>query len=135
MPLLRARLRPMVRVETLLLIVLVWLMATANAGWWGAVYLYEPTPGIAAAASAGYDAAGCDLIARLDADSEPPTDWVANLIAAFVDDPELDAITGPGRFPTLPRRSRLLADQTYLRPYFALMGRLLGHPPLFGSNL
>ena len=104
------------------------------AGWWGAVYLYEPTPGIAAAASAGYDAAGCDLIARLDADSEPPTDWVANLIAAFVDDPELDAITGPGRFPTLPRRSRLLADQTYLRSYFALMGRLLGHTPLFGSN-
>jgi glycosyltransferase involved in cell wall biosynthesis len=104
------------------------------AGWWGAAYLYEPTPGIAAAASAGYDAAGCDLIARLDADSEPPPDWVANLVAAFVDDPTLDAITGPGRFPTLPRRSRLLADQTYLRPYFALMGRLLGHPPLFGSN-
>ena len=104
------------------------------AAWWNAVYLYEPTPGIAAAASAGYDAAGCDLIARLDADSEPPSDWVAQLIAAFVDDPKLDAVTGPGRFPTLPRRSRVLADRAYLRPYFTLMGRMLGHPPLFGSN-
>ena len=37
MPRLPARLRPMLRVETLLLIVLAWLMATANGAWWSAL--------------------------------------------------------------------------------------------------
>src|SRR6185503_2706637 len=33
----RNRLRPMIRVETLVLVVLAWLVATANGAWWGAV--------------------------------------------------------------------------------------------------
>ena len=33
----RNRLRPMIRVETLVLIVVAWLVATANGAWWSAV--------------------------------------------------------------------------------------------------
>jgi glycosyltransferase involved in cell wall biosynthesis len=104
------------------------------AGWWKATVVVETTPGIPAAASAGYDAAQGDVIARLDADSEPPPDWVERLLTAFDKDAELVAVTGPGRFRTLPKPFALLADGGYMRPYFALMGRLLGHPPVFGSN-
>jgi glycosyltransferase involved in cell wall biosynthesis len=104
------------------------------AAWWGAIRVYQPSPGIPAASSAGYDAARCEVIARLDADSEPPMDWVERVLGSFSDDPELAAVTGPGRFRSLPGPMRRLADGGYMRPYFALMGRLLGHPPLFGSN-
>ena len=37
MSLLSARLRPMIRVETLLLVILAWMMATMNGAWWSAV--------------------------------------------------------------------------------------------------
>ncbi|HET9861921.1 MAG TPA: phosphoethanolamine--lipid A transferase [Steroidobacteraceae bacterium] len=35
--LLSARLRPMIRIETLLLVIVSWLVATANSSWWAAV--------------------------------------------------------------------------------------------------
>src|SRR4051812_23967264 len=56
------------------------------ARWWNTVYLVETELGISAAASAGYDAATGDIIARLDADSEPPYDWTERVGAAFTDD-------------------------------------------------
>ena len=33
----RARLRPMIRVETVVLVVVAWLIATLNGAWWSAV--------------------------------------------------------------------------------------------------
>lgn len=44
---------------------------------YGARLVRERRPGIPAAASRGYDAARGRVIARLDADSVPPRDWVA----------------------------------------------------------
>ncbi len=61
--------------------------AVALAG--GARVLTEPVRGIWPAASAGYDAATGDLIARLDADSRPPADWLLHIEAEFVDSPEI----------------------------------------------
>jgi glycosyltransferase involved in cell wall biosynthesis len=72
----------------------------------GAIVLHEPQPGIAAAASRGYDAARGELILRLDADSTPPADWTARMSAAFTADPGLDALTGPGEFVAVPARLR-----------------------------
>src|SRR3954452_8207081 len=48
--------------------------SAAGARRHGARVVTEPTPGIPAAASTGYDAARGDLIARCDADSVPDTD-------------------------------------------------------------
>jgi glycosyltransferase involved in cell wall biosynthesis len=100
----------------------------------GARILRERTPGIPAAASRGYDAARGAVIARLDADSVPPPDWVARVERAFRE-PGLDALTGPGDFPALSPRRRRLADLLYMEAYFVLVGALLGRPPVFGSNL
>jgi len=98
-----------------------------------AVVIAEPTPGIPAAASAGYDAASGDVVLRLDADSIPPEDWLNAMVHRF-DDPTIDAVTGPGRLRGISGRSRRALQVLYMDAYFRLMGAALAHPPLFGSN-
>ena len=101
----------------------------------GARVVTEPVQGIWPAAATGYDAAAGDVIARCDADSVLPPDWVERIEDAFADDPGLLAVTGPGVFAGLGPVRRQLADLLYMRAYFVLVGLALGHPPLFGSNL
>ncbi|RWZ59364.1 glycosyltransferase family 2 protein [Labedella populi] len=100
----------------------------------GASVVAEPTPGIPAAASAGYDSALGDVIARLDADSIPPTEWVERIARHFEADPALGAVTGPGVFSELRGASRVLARTFYMDAYFVLVGAALAHWPVFGSN-
>lgn len=99
----------------------------------GARVVTEPVVGISAAASTGYDAACGDVIARLDADSDPPADWIER-IAADLADPAVDAVTGPGTFPELRGMPQVLARVLYMEAYFVLVGSALAHWPLFGSN-
>ncbi len=101
----------------------------------GARVVTEAVQGIWPAAATGYDAAAGDVIARCDADSVLPPDWVERIERAFAADPALRALTGPGVFSGLPPVRRWLADVLYMRAYFRLVGLALGHPPLFGSNL
>jgi glycosyltransferase involved in cell wall biosynthesis len=60
------------------------------AARYGARVVPEPAPGIPAAAATGYDAALGDVIARCDADTLPPPDWVARLLAGL--HPGVDAV-------------------------------------------
>lgn len=101
----------------------------------GATCLHQATPGIWAAAATGYDAVTAQVVARCDADSVPPPDWVERLAVAFAADPDLAALSGPGRFDGAGRVVRTLGDVLYMRAYRLLMGAALAHPPLFGSNL
>ena len=107
--------------------------AVARAG--GARVVAEPLRGIFPATAAGFDAATGDILARLDADSIPPADWVARVEAAFADDPELQFLSGPGDFYGSSRLVHWLAETLYIGGYVWFVGLLLGHPPLFGSNL
>lgn len=109
--------------------------SAAVARSFGARVLREPLRGIAPANATGFDAAGGDVIARLDADSVPAPDWLERIEAAFRDDPELAAITGSADFHDGSPVVNWVGREVYLRWYFWAMGRLLGHPPLFGSNL
>lgn len=106
----------------------------AIAREYGARVVTEPVQGIWPAAATGYDAAAGDLIARCDADSVLPPDWIERIEDVFAADPGLHAVTGPGVFAGLPSVRRALADVLYMRAYFVLVGLALGHPPLFGSN-
>ncbi|WP_205754647.1 glycosyltransferase family 2 protein [Pseudarthrobacter sp. NamE2] len=100
----------------------------------GARVLVEKTPGIAAAASAGYDAAVGDVIVRCDADTVPPQDWLERIANRFLREADLAVLTGPGEFyGTGPVRARL-AGLGYMQAYFLLMGAALAHWPPFGSN-
>jgi glycosyltransferase involved in cell wall biosynthesis len=104
----------------------------------GATVVQEPLRGIFPATAAGFDAAlagGADLIARLDADSVPPVDWIAHILREFDADPSLTALSGPGDFYGSTPFIHWAAEHIYIGGYIWFVGLLLGHEPLFGSNL
>ena len=109
--------------------------SAAVAAAFGASVIRQPPRGIATAAAAGYDAAESTVIARLDADSLPPDDWLERLVRALANEPSLAAVTGGARF--LDRRERVhrLAAAIYLGAYRTVLTPTLGHTPLFGSNM
>lgn len=91
--------------------------------------------GIPAASAAGYDAAAMEVICRLDADSVPPTDWIATMVGLLDADSGLVAASSGARAVDGPRRGRILVPRIYLAAYRAVLTPTLGHPPLFGSSL
>ena len=101
----------------------------------GAMVIVEPRRGIMPATAAGFDAASGDIITRLDADSVPPPDWLARIEAAFIAQPKLTALTGPGDFYGSNRFVHWCGEFFYIGGYFWFMSLMLGHAPLFGSNL
>lgn len=100
----------------------------------GARVVTEPRVGIPYAAAAGYDAARGEVVARLDADSRPRPDWVAQ-VARAMSDPEVDAVTGPGRFHDVPWPLRGPAGLLYLGSYYLLTWSALANTPLWGSSM
>jgi glycosyltransferase involved in cell wall biosynthesis len=100
----------------------------------GARVVHEPVRGILSATSAGFDAAAGDIIARLDADSVPPADWLERVEAILERSGPLSAVTGPGDFYGSNRFIAWLGGTIYIGGYFWSMTPLLGHAPLFGSN-
>lgn len=101
----------------------------------GARIVREDRRGVLAATAAGFDAATGDLLLRLDADSVPGPDWIARVVAAFDASASLDALSGPGDFYGGRRWVHWVAENIYIGGYFGLVGWVLGHPVLFGSNL
>ena len=84
-------------------------------------------------AAAGFDRAAA-VIVRCDADTRPPTDWLARIGAAFDAEPGLDALTGPGRFYDLPRPVARLASAAYGSGYRLGAGLAMAATPVWGSN-
>lgn len=101
----------------------------------GARVVVEPRRGVWPATIAGFDASRGDVIARLDADSVPPPDWLERVEALLSASGGVCAVTGPGDFYGGNRVTRWVGDHVYIPGYFWFIGTLLGHPPLFGSNL
>ncbi len=100
----------------------------------GARVVAEPLHGVTPATARGFDAARGDLLLRLDADSVPPPDWIARVVAAFTDS-ALGALSGPGRFYGGNALTRWIGAHLYIGGYATVVPVLLGHPVLFGSNL
>jgi glycosyltransferase involved in cell wall biosynthesis len=100
----------------------------------GVRLVVEPLRGIWPAASAGYDAATGDVIARLDADSVPPVDWLQRIESRFTAHPDTAVYTGPGDFYNCGPLTAWFGRRIYLGGYFIWMGLWVGHYPLFGSN-
>jgi glycosyltransferase involved in cell wall biosynthesis len=105
------------------------------AARYGATVLAVQVPGIPAAAAAGYDAAVGTVIARCDADSAPPPDWLERIQQAFATDPSLGALVGTGYFYDLPRLWSAVLSPVWRHSYLWGMRLVLGHPPLWGSNM
>ena len=102
----------------------------------GARVVREPARGVLHATSTGFDAATCDIIGRLDADSRPAPDWAARVVERFDADPALTAVTGTGRFYGRSAPWRILGQFLYLGVgYFGIVRLVTGRTPLFGSNV
>ncbi len=101
----------------------------------GARVVVEPRRGVWPATIAGFDAAQGEIIARLDADSVPPPDWIERVEELLAASGDLSAVTGPGDFYGGNPFTRWVGEHVYIAGYFWFIGGLLGHPPLFGSNL
>jgi glycosyltransferase involved in cell wall biosynthesis len=109
--------------------------SAAVAARYGARVVAEPLAGIPAAAATGYDAARGDVIARCDADTMPPVDWVAQIAGVMGDPGCPDAVTGSGRFYDLPRWLAPVMRLLYLGAYYVLVHAALGNRALWGSNM
>jgi len=100
----------------------------------GARVVWEPIPGIPRASAVGFDAAKGDLIARVDADSVCPPEWLERVVAAFENDPALDLISGSGEFYDAGPITRRLGKSWWIGGLYWSMTIYLSHPPIFGSN-
>ena len=102
----------------------------------GVTLVHEKRRGIWPAASRGYDVASrtADVIARVDADSVPPADWVERVAAAFEAEPRLDALTGAAKFYGGNPLMHYLGEHWYIGLMYRLLTPAFGHPPVFGSN-
>ncbi|HET6672558.1 MAG TPA: glycosyltransferase family 2 protein [Agromyces sp.] len=100
----------------------------------GARLVTQPLRGIWPATAAGFDAASGDVLARLDADSVPGPGWVAEIEHRMSRPDRPTVITGSGIFYGGRPIIRWIARNLYIGGYFTVIGLLLGHPPVFGSN-
>ncbi|GAA5201399.1 glycosyltransferase family 2 protein [Microbacterium jejuense] len=101
----------------------------------GARVVLEPVRGVLRATAAGFDAATGDVVGRLDADSRPAADWAARIDRRFSADPTLTALTGTGTFYGGSRFWHFVGHYVYLGGYLFVFRAVIGHIPLFGSNL
>lgn len=88
--------------------------------------------GITPARNAGFNAAKYDLIARIDADTQVPKNWVKKIKKAFQQDPNLIAYSGPTVFVD-KRFNKFLAFPE--RVYLSSFKKIMGHDCLYGPNL
>lgn len=95
----------------------------------GATVINEPRQRVTFARNTGFNSATGDIIARTDADTIVPSNWIERINQHFENDIHLDAVSGPAIFgirvftPVL----RLLV--------FEANKRIFGHYGLFGPNL
>ncbi len=103
----------------------------------GATVVDEVQLGVGAAAARGYDEAvqyGADIIARVDADSIPPVDWLERIEGFFLPRPSLDAVTGIAEFYECTPLKKWAGETFYTGALKAIVAPALGRPAVFGSN-
>jgi len=93
--------------------------------------LHEKRQGITPTRNAGYDAAQYDIIARTDADTILPTNWI-HVIKNEWTDPSIVALAGPTFFYDAPHPQATTKLQSFV--FFTGSKLLLGHETTHGPN-
>lgn len=89
----------------------------------------QEVSGIALTRNKGFDSANFEIIARCDADSLVPFDWIKLIKKNFLDD-KIDALVGPISYYDLPTKTLL-----YSKIFIHFMHVLLGHHIIIGNNM
>jgi glycosyltransferase involved in cell wall biosynthesis len=96
------------------------------------ILLTETKKGIIPARNKGFNAAKGTIIARTDADTIVPPDWIKKIKAHF-EDRKLVALSGPANFYPLPEVMQLYNWQTVgINQSFK---QIVGHDCMFGFNM
>ncbi|MGI8419919.1 MAG: glycosyltransferase family 2 protein [Candidatus Levyibacteriota bacterium] len=98
----------------------------------------ETEQGMIPARDAGFNAAKGDLLARIDADTRIPIDWVEK-VHRILDNRAQDivGVSGPQYFYAVQDSTlrKITSDITSRYGFFAVSKIMLGHETLFGSNM
>lgn len=90
----------------------------------------ELRQGITPARNKGYDSAKYEIIARCDADSLVPPQWIKRIKYNF-EKKHVDALTGPLFYYDLPVKNVMPVFNTYV----AMLSKIIKHYPLHGPNM
>ncbi|MGH7204436.1 MAG: glycosyltransferase family 2 protein [Candidatus Levyibacteriota bacterium] len=102
--------------------------------------VHEKQQGMTPARNRGFNEAQYDIIARTDADTILPKNWVKRIKKSFAADENLVALSGPAEFYDLPellQNRHLQTKATWIRviiTYNRVVKRLLKHDCLYGPN-
>jgi glycosyltransferase involved in cell wall biosynthesis len=96
------------------------------------IVVHEEVQGMTPARNRGFDSASGQIIARTDADTWVPRDWVKNIKKSFRDK-EVVALTGPVHFHDVSERTDVAKIPMYA--YSLTFRRMFHHYPLFGPNM
>lgn len=99
----------------------------------GAIVLKEHEQGITFARNTGFNAAKGDIIARTDADTRVPKDWIKRIKLAFENDPKLLGYSGSAHFYEIPDLLQL--NNWPITSASKFVHTLLKHEGMFGFNM
>lgn len=94
----------------------------------------QTVQGITPTRNKGFDEASGDIIARTDADTKVPKNWIKKIKKRFTDDPNLLALSGPARFEKLPKAVQPNNWLTVIA-FNATFRSTMHHDVLFGPNM
>ena len=100
----------------------------------GVKVVRENKQGITYARERGYSEAQSEIIARLDADSTAPKDWLNSLYLAIYPNPDSVAVTGNLVFPEVPPWIQIFLNLFTEIFYYGFTRLLTGHYPIVGTN-
>jgi glycosyltransferase involved in cell wall biosynthesis len=90
-------------------------------------YVFEPNKGITRARQCGYRAASGDIIAYIDADTQPPEGWIEQIWEQFGSQKNLACLSGPYSFYDLSGIRNAISTAWFIaaRPMYKLTGYLM----------
>ncbi len=95
----------------------------------GVTLIQERTQGISQARNKGFDMANYEIIARCDADSILPPNWIKKIKYNF-ESAKIDGLLGPIIYYDLPLQSLLFS-----KAFIYLMRFIQGYHTIFGNNM
>ncbi|SRR5260221_2739940 len=94
----------------------------------------EKQQGITPTRNRGFNEAKYEIVARTDADTKVPKDWIKKIKKHF-NDKNIVAASGPTHFYDLPKQISVKAALNVHKTYFRLMKQILKYDCLFGPNM
>ncbi len=96
--------------------------------------IHEKKQGMTPARNRGFNEANYEIIARTDADTIVPPDWIKK-IRRYFSDSHIVAVSGPPLFYELPINLSPKTIESIPKPYFRFLREVLGHEGLCGPNM